>query len=171
MKYLNMFYVPFLAAILVGVFLNAARSNARQKESEMNMRDFVICHSRVWTILMVVVSMICIAVLAILNIRNHSNLFTNIIVFVLAVLFLFGAFFSSRENIAVKNDCIVYTPVLGKTIHYQFSDITKIEITHYSNGSVLYWVYSNRRIFALDSSNAGSNLFLKRAKQLDITIE
>ena len=70
MKYLNMFYVPFLAAILVGVFLNAARSNARQKESEMNMRDFVICHSRVWTILMVVVSMICIAVLAILNIRR-----------------------------------------------------------------------------------------------------
>ena len=53
----------------------------------------------------------------------------------------------------------------------EFSDITKIEFTYYSNGSVLYWVYSNRRIFALDSSNAGTNLFLTRAKQFGITIE
>lgn len=171
MKYLNMFCVPFLTAILVGIFGSVTRSFARQKESKMNMDDFVISHSRGLTVLLVVASALLIATLVILSIRGNPNSFINIIVFVLAVFFLLGAYFTSRENITVKNDCIVYTPILGKAVHYQFSDITKIEIAYYSNGSVLYWVYSNRRIFALDSSNAGTNLFLKRIKQLGITIE
>jgi hypothetical protein len=170
MKYLIMFCVPFLTAILVGVFWSVTRSFARQKESKMNMGDFVIFHSRGLTVLMVVASALLIAALVILSIRNNPNLFISIIVFVLAVFFLLGAYFTSRENIAVKNDCIVHTPIFGKAVHYQFSDITKIEFTYYSNGSVLYWVYSNRRIFALDSSNAGTNLFLTRAKQFGITI-
>ena len=171
MEYMSIFWVPFITAISIQCFWRIIRNKARKKESKMNMGDFVICYSPRWTIFMILASAVLLISLVILNIRDWSNLLINIIVSAMVVLFSFGAYSTSRESISVKNSCITYTPVLGKTVHYQFSDITKIEIIRYSNGSVLYWVYSDRRIFALDSVNAGAKLFLKRAKQLGITIE
>ena len=171
MKYMSIFWVPFLTAILIQCFWRVIRNKARKKESKMNMRDFVICYSPRCTIFMMLVSAGLLISLVILNIKDMSNLFIDIIVSAMVVLSSFGAYSTSRESISVKNSCITYTPVLGKTVHYQFSDIKKIKCVCYSNGMVLYKVYSDRHIFTVDPTNAGAYLFLKRAEQFGIIVE
>lgn len=135
------------------------------------MRDFVICYSPKWTLFMMSISIVLAVVLVMLNIKDISNLFINILISVLVVLFAFGAYCTSHESISVNNECITYTPALGKTVCFQFSDITKIESICYSNGAILYKVYSDKHIFTIDPTNAGANLFLKRAEHSGVIVE
>ena len=157
--------------MLVPIVLGIIRKNSVKKEAGMNAQDFVISYSVGWPVYMLVISALIVVLLFALNMGGEANLAANIFGPVCVLLFLFGAYATARMRIVVTGESIVVTPIFGKVKQYCFRDITKIKIVPFSNGQTAYYVYGDKRLFSLDDTLAGTNLFLLRAKALGIPLE
>ena len=171
MEFFSQYATIFLTAILVPIVLGIIRKNSIKKEAGMNAQDFVISYSVGWPISMLIISALITVLLFAVNWSGEANLAANICIPTFALLFLFGAYATARMRIVVTGELIVVTPVFGKVKQYCFRDITKIKIVPFSNGQTAYYVYGDKRLFSLDDTLAGTNLFLLRAKALGIPLE
>lgn len=171
MKFISQFATAILVAILVPLVLGTIKKNSVRKEAGMNAQEFVIAHSAGWPIFMLILSVLITVILFAVNVGGESNIAANILVPLFALFFLFGAYATARMKIVIIYETITVTPILGKTKQYCFNDITKIKKVSFSNGQVAYYVYGEKRLFTLDDTLAGTNLFLKRAKKFGIHVE
>ena len=171
MKFISQIATAMLVAILVPLVLGIIKKNSVRKEARMNAQDFVISYSVGWPIFMLVISVLIAVLLFAVNWSGEANLAANICVPTFSLLFLFGAYATARMRIVVTGESIMVTPILGKVKQYCFRDITKIKIVPFSNGQTAYYVYSDKRLFSLDDTLAGTNLFLQRARELGIPLE
>lgn len=170
MEFLSIFVVPFAVGILTPAIFTVIKSNNLKKEIQMNINSFVVGYSTGLSVSLLLFAILLSVVLLVLNIYEHSNLSTNLIVPIFILLFAFGAYSLSREKIIIDRDTIVFTPTFGKNKIYHFKDITKIETDILSNGTVVYSVYTNKKIFSMDSMKIGVNLFLQKAQKFNIVI-
>lgn len=171
MELLSIFVVPFVVGILTPAIFTVIKSNNLKKETQMNISSFVVGYSTGLSVSLLLFAILLSVVLIVLNICEHSNLYTNLIVPIFILLFAFGAYSLSREKIIINRDTIVFTPIFGKNKIYYFKDITKIETDILSNGTIVYSVYTNQKIFSMDSMKVGVNLFLQKAKKFNISIK
>ena len=171
MKFISQIATAMLVAILVPLVLGIIKKNSVRKEARMNAQDFVISYAVGWPIFMLVISVLIAVLLVAVNMGGEGNLAANICCPVFALLFLFGAYATARMKIIIKNETIIIIPILGKTKQYCFNDITKIKKLSFSNGQVAYYVYGEKRLFSLDDSLAGTNLFIKKAHEMGIPFE
>jgi hypothetical protein len=171
MKFISQFATTMLVGIFVPLVLAMVKKNSVRKEARMNAGNFTIACSARWSIYMLVMSALIVVLLFALNMGGEANLAANIFGPVCVLLFLFGAYATARMRIVVTGESIVVTPIFGKVKQYCFRDIAKIKIVPFSNGQTAYYVYGDKRLFSLDDTLAGTNLFLLRAKALGIPLE
>ena len=171
MKFISQFTTTLLVALLVPFVLGTIKKNSARKEAKMNAQEFLIAHSTGWPIFMLILSVLSAVLLFVVNVGGESNLAANILVPLFALFFLLGAYATARMKIVIKNETIIVTPIWGKTKRYGFNDITKIKKVSFSNGQVSYYVYGEKRLFTLDDTLAGTNLFLKRAEKFGKHVE
>ena len=171
MKFISQFATTLLVAILVPLVLAIIKKNSVRKETRMNAQNFTIAQSVGWPIFMLVISVLIAVLQFAVNMGGEGNLAANICCPVFAIFFLFGAFATARMKIAIKNNTILVTPMVGKQKQYDFQDIQKIKTVSFSNGQKVYYVYGEKRLFSLDDTLAGTNLFLKKAQAQGILVE
>ena len=171
MKFLSILIVPFAVGILTPTIFAVIKNNNLKKETQMSTNSFVIGYSMGWPISLLLFAILLSAILILLNIYGHPNLATNLVIPVFISLFAFGAYSLAREKIVINQNTILFTPIFGKNKTYYFKDITKIETDILSNGTVVYSVYTNKKIFSMDSMKTGVNLFLQKAQKFNIVIK
>lgn len=170
MKFLSILIVPFAVGILTPTIFAVIKNNNLKKETQMSINSFVIGYSIGWSVSLLLFDILLSVILIFLNIYGNSNLATNLIIPIFISLFAFGAYLMAREKIVINQDTIVFTPAFGKNKTYYFKDITRMEKGILSNGIVVYNVYTNKKIFSLDSMKPGVNLFLQKAQTFNIVI-
>lgn len=171
MKYLSLAMVPFMIGILTPLVFGLIRKVNLKRESEMNKQDFVMCFPLGWAWLFLVVSIALTIILILLNIFDEASVVVNVIVIPFIVLFIFGVFAIVREKIVVKKNTITVTPIFGKTKIYDFSEIKKLKIVIWSNGTTSYKIYKDKKLFSISNLVPGYNLFMERIKEAKIKIE
>lgn len=171
MKYICFAIIPFMVGLLTPTIFGLIRISNKKKESKMNDKDFVICLSIKWSLLMIVFSVSLAMVLIVLNLFESSNLVANIICPCLILFFLFGGYACIREKIVIKDNNIFVTHIFGKTKKYTFDEIKKLKENIWSNGMISYSVYGKKKLFSITNLLIGYDLFLKNIKQREIHIE
>ncbi len=171
MKYICFAIIPFMVGLLMPTIFGLIKINNQKRESKMNDKDFVICLSIKWSLLMIIFSVFLAIVLIALNLFESSNLAANIICPIFISFFLFGGFACVRKKIIIKDNDIFVTHIFGKTKKYTFDEIKKIKENSWSNGTISYSVYGKKKLFSITDSLIGYNLFLKNIIQREIYIE
>lgn len=170
-KYFSLFIVPFMVGLITPLVFALIRKTNLKKETKMNEDDFVMSQPLIWVWLSLFASIVSSVILIILNIFSDIQMVVNLIVIPFIVLFLFGAFVFVREKIVVKMDKIIVTPVFGKTKLFSFAEIKVLKEVIWSNGTISYKVYNEKKMFSISNSLPGYNLFMKRVMKANIKIE
>ncbi len=156
---LNLLYI-FTPLILIlgiaGIFALAKKENER-KTSKLNRRDFVIRSSYVWGGIMITIDVIVLVMLIFGNIGQPFPIGFNVALCLAFLVFAFGILQVFREKVRVKDDEIIYTPAIGGSKVYSFSQIEKIESK--KTGTVVF--IDGKKAFTLDTSGIGTLLFVE----------
>ena len=171
MKYLSLAIIPFFIGFLIPLVFSLIKKANLKKESKMNKYDFILCYSLGWAWVSIITSITLSVILVLLNIFGEVQIIVNVIIIPLIVILLFGAYAFIREKIVIKKDVIKFTPVFGKTKTFTFNDIEKIKAVSWSNGTMSYKAYKNKKLFSISNVIPGFNLFVERAKEAGIKFE
>ena len=156
---LNLVYI-FTPLILIlgvaGIFALAKKENER-KTSKLNRRDFTIRSSYVWGGIMITIDVITLVMLIFGNIGEPFPIGFNLVLATVFVIFAFGILQVFREKVKVKDNDIIYTPTIGHTCTYTFSQIEKIESK--KTGTIVF--IGGKKAFTLDTNGVGTLLFIE----------
>ena len=156
MELLYIFTPIMMVLSVAGVFVLARRENAR-KSRKLNRRDFVIRSSYVWGAIMGIIDVIALVMLIFGNIGEPFPWGFNAALGVVLLVFAFGALQSFREKVSVKDDEIIYTPTIGASKKYTFSQIEKIETKR--TGTVVF--VNGKKAFTVDTAGIGTPLLVE----------
>lgn len=163
-------FISVLLVCLIVLGFETIKKSALKKESKLDINDFVVYLPLTWIWLFLIVSAITAVILLLLNIFDGSNLAANILIPIVILFFMAGAFVGIKKKLHIVGDDITVTPVLGRKKHYNFSDITKAK---YSAGNYIFGIkiYNDKKkIFSIDKYAIGYNLFIQRLSDIKIFV-
>lgn len=164
--------MALLVLVLVFVLPIILRKLFHEKDGKndfFNVDFFIIQAPQKVKIILAIVTVILSIALVVLELCVDIPIYATII-FIMFVLFCAFAVYSAREKIVVKFDVIEYTPLFGKNRIYNFSDVKKVVAVRYNYDFISYKVYTTEKIFSLENIFNNTDLFLEKAKSLNIPI-
>ena len=171
MKYSAMFFVPLCVGIITPLIFEIVKKEILKKESSMKSNDFIVANSVAWGIFSLLLTLFILIVWLLLVFSDASNVACDIIMPIFIITFLLLSYVVIRQKVYVKNDIITVTPAFGKTVKLDFTNITKIKKIHFSNGTIVYKIYSDKCVFSIDSLTTGTNLFITQSEKNNIVFE
>lgn len=170
MEYIYYAIVPFVVTFILPIAYVHTQKRARDKSSKLNKNNFTMKASKNFSILLMIMTFFLLTSIILLNIFDNLDIATNIFLDLMVIFMAIGCIQSLRQKIVINVKSIIYTPIIGKTKKYDFSDLKKLKIKNYSRGLILYHVYTDKKIFKFSNQAIGYNLLLKLLEENNVDI-
>ena len=171
MEYIYIAIIPFIVTLLLPIAFTHTQKQARESRDKLNSENFTMQASKSFSILFMLMTFFLMISILLLNLIDSVSVATNVVLCLVVLGMSCGCLQSFRQKIIITGDLIVYTPTVGKTKRFYFSDITKVKKINYSRGLILYNVYNDKKIFKFSNQAKGYFTLLELFNKKKIKIE
>jgi hypothetical protein len=147
---------PLIVGFGAFVAFALSRRENRRKNEKLNRRNFVIRSTYTWGVVMITLDTLLVMLLILGNVGEPLPIGLDIVLALLIIAFSFGSVQIFRERVTVKENTIIYTPVIGRKREYSFGCVDRVE----NRKTGVHVFVNGKKAFTLDPSGIGTQLFI-----------
>lgn len=170
MEYIYIAIIPFVVTLLLPIAVTYMQKKAKDSSYKLNEENFTIQASKSFSIVLMSMTIFLVISILLLNVFDSVSTAANVVLCFVVIGMSCGCLQSFRQKIRISGDQIIYTPIVGKTKRYSFSDITEVKKEYYSRGLILYSVYDDKRIFKFSNQSKGYFTLLELFNKKNIKV-